>query len=384
MKIQFMCMALSAMALVSSCSNDEMTAMSEVDAINFGVTTESVSRAADVYCNANLLSSFQVWARYGNGISWSTYIDGDRIVYSNGTWENDNTPRYWPKEGTLDFYAVTNDQGCWDWNAGNPVIRDFEVSEDVASQIDLLYAVKMGQSKPANSASKVMLNFRHALSQVVFQAKNINPKVYVEVEGVSICNVAGKGTYTLASLSTDGNTNEHSREGQYETSGRGNWTLASSASAYSVTFPTVSLSGDATAAAVSLTNSDESAPAYTHTMMLLPQTSTAWDPNTGVRPAESAGTYFLIKCKVWNVAGDRFSPADVAIWEGSDHGASNVAIPVALNWEEGKKYIYTFIFGKGSGYDPDGPTPVMVPITFDVTVDDFVNADQDVDLSTED
>ncbi|MCC8177053.1 MAG: fimbrillin family protein [Bacteroidales bacterium] len=385
MKIQLMCMALSAMALVSSCSNDEMTAMSETDAIHFGVTTGAVSRATDVYCNANLPGEFQVWAKYTNGATWSTYIDGDRIVNNNGTWENDNTPRYWPKTGSLDFYALSNDQGCWDWNSGSPVIRDFEVNTDVASQVDLLYAVKGGQTKPTNASTKVILNFRHALSQVVFQAKNINPKVYVEVEGVTICNVAGKGSYTLASASTDGNTSEHSGAGNYETAGRGSWALFQSATSYGVNFPTVALEGDAAASAVSLTNSDETARAYANTMMLLPQSTNAWDPERNARPADSNGTYFLIKCKVWNVSGDRYTPADVAIWEGQDHGAANVAVPVALNWQEGKKYVYTFIFGKGAGYNPnpDDPTPepVMVPITFDVTVDDFVNADQDVDLS---
>ena len=47
-------------------------------------------------------------------------------------------------------------------------------------------------------------------------------------------------------------------------------------------------------------------------------------------------------------------------------------------WMQGKKYIYTLIFGEGGGYkpepdpdDPDKPEPVLVPITFNVTVDAF-------------
>ena len=48
-------------------------------------------------------------------------------------------------------------------------------------------------------------------------------------------------------------------------------------------------------------------------------------------------------------------------------------------WMQGKKYIYTLIFGEGGGYkpdpddpdDPDKPTPVLVPITFTATVDGF-------------
>ena len=58
--------------------------------------------------------------------------------------------------------------------------------------------------------------------------------------------------------------------------------------------------------------------------------------------------------------------------------AKELAIPADFTWEQGKKYIYTFVFGKGNGgYDPDPDpsdpaTPVLVPITFDITVDDFI------------
>ena len=50
---------------------------------------------------------------------------------------------------------------------------------------------------------------------------------------------------------------------------------------------------------------------------------------------------------------------------------------MTINWEQGKKYIYTFIFGEGGGYIPDpdpdpNPDPVLIPVTFEVTVDDFV------------
>ena len=85
-----------------------------------------------------------------------------------------------------------------------------------------------------------------------------------------------------------------------------------------------------------------------------------------------------MKCQIYNVAGTTVNKnTDVCLW--GNGGAEDVAIPVALNWEQGKKYIYTFVFGDGNGgYDPDpddpdpDPTPVLVPITFEVTVDDFV------------
>ena len=76
-----------------------------------------------------------------------------------------------------------------------------------------------------------------------------------------------------------------------------------------------------------------------------------------------------------------------------EDGYAYVAIPTSdIKWEQGKKYVYTFIFGEGGGYippvdpeepdtDPEDPgKPVLVPITFQVTVDDFIDGFQDIDM----
>ena len=62
-----------------------------------------------------------------------------------------------------------------------------------------------------------------------------------------------------------------------------------------------------------------------------------------------------------------------------------IAIPFAAVWTQGKKYTYTFVFGKGNGgYDPTTGDDVLVPIDFEITVDDFVkviNSDTDVPMN---
>jgi hypothetical protein len=109
-------------------------------------------------------------------------------------------------------------------------------------------------------------------------------------------------------------------------------------------------------------------------MLLLPQTTTAWDTTSKPSADSQTGSYFLVDCKICNVAGDDYaSTTDIVLWDGP------VAIPAAFTWKQGKKYIYTFVFGNGNGgYDPnpDTPKPVLVPITFNVTVDDFVPVTQ--------
>lgn len=379
-----------ALLTLASCSKDETTAVNrDGDQIEFSAVANKSTRAADVYCNNNLPAAFNVWAAYEG----KTYIDGDLIAQNGSKWENQSGTRYWPNEGDVDFYAHVNAGDNFQWSAAAaPKIEQFKVdpAAEVSAHVDLLYAVKTGQNKAANS-EKVALNFRHALSQIVFRAKNTNANLYVEISGVKICKLGDTNTFTFPTESTDDNIVNH--EGTtgniiYGTNW-GTWDeLNGGASTYGVSLgeaKPVSLADGV----VSLTDTNIDGKEYSSSaMLLLPQTTTAWnveEPETGV-PANQDGTYFLVKCQIWNVAGNEVDKDnDVCLW--GKEGAADVAIPVAFNWEQGKKYIYTFCFGKGNGgYDPDpedpeDPTPVLVPITFDVTVDDFVPV-ENVDLET--
>ena len=97
------------------------------------------------------------------------------------------------------------------------------------------------------------------------------------------------------------------------------------------------------------------------------------------------GSYLAVNCKIYNVAGEAYnSTSDVCLHSGW------AVIPVSFDWKPGKKYIYTFVFGEGNGgyeggEDPDSPTPgvtpVLTPITYTVTVDDFQKGyDEDVEM----
>lgn len=374
-----------AMALVLvSCSRDEVIEVNrDNDVIKFGVVSDAATRAADVYCNNNLPTAFNVWASYES----ATYIDGDLIEKDGQSWLNKTGVRYWPETGNVTFYAQVNAGDAFQWNNGAPTIVDYTVDTDVAKQNDLLYAVK----SQGRGDSPVTLNFRHALSQIVFQAKNTNANLYVEIKGVTICKLGNKNTFTYKSSNTDNNIVNH--EGTTGTitydDSWGTWAdLNGGSTDYLVTFDAVSVPGDG--AVMSLTNTNDAGKEFSsNAMLLLPQETTEWVPATdNGTPAEQAGTYFLVDCKICNVAGDAYDAAtDVVLWEGP------AAVPVAFNWEQGKKYIYTFVFGNGNGgYDPDpedptdptpDPDPVLIPITFEVTVDDFVPVENlDINMET--
>lgn len=368
--------------VLTACSNDELTSVNrDGDEITFSVVTNSTTRAADVYCNNNKPEDFKVWATYDN----KTYIDGDKISFSNGAWTNTSGTRYWP-EGEVTFFAQKNADDEFKWDVTGPKIEDFTVGSDVSEQKDLIYAVK--SAKQADG--KVTLNFRHALSQVVFQAKNTNANLYVEISGVSICKVGYKNTFTYPTSATDNNIENHEgTTGTITYDGTwGTWaTLNGGVASYSVSFDAVAVPG--TGEIKSLTNTNETDKEFSSkALLLLPQETTAWDVEASDakgNPSLQAGSYFLVKCQIYNVAGSTVDKnSDVCLW--GKEGAADVAIPVALKWDQGKKYVYTFVFGNGNGGfnpdpTPDTPTPVLVPITFDVTVDDFVPVDnQDIEM----
>lgn len=376
---------IAVLMLLVSCSKEEVIDVNhDGDEITFDVVTNSATRAADVYCNINMPKGFYVSA-ISDG---QTYIDKDQIANEDGSWVNKSGVRYWPAT-PVDFYAYYNDNGSYQWSVaeGKAVAKfvNFEVNDDVAAQQDLIYAVKTNQSKPAEDAANtpVALNFRHALSQVVFQAKNTNANLYVEISGVDVVNVGNTNTFTFPSVDTDNNIDDHegaTTEYPSEAQGWGTWAdLTSGDASYAVEFKPVAVNGDSNV--VALTTTDDGAKDgefNANTMLLLPQTTTAWDAKSKL--GDTTGSYFLVNCIIKNVSGDAVSDDDVYLWGDNSTGAwkaKKLAIPVAFDWEQGKKYIYTLVFGEGNGgYEPDPedptPDPVLVPITFTVTVDDFV------------
>lgn len=371
--------------LLASCSNDEVMDFRQ-DEIGFNVNAGAISRASDIYCNNHLPSEFEVFATYQG----ATYFNGDVIKNQNGSWVNSTGTRYWPDTQTdgVNFFAHHNAGETFSWNNGEPTVNGFTVKRDAAAQEDFVYAVKTGCRKDDNGG-QVSLNFRHALSQVVFRAKNTNPNLHVDIEGVTVCNVNDKGDFAFPASSTDAQYGVHNGEGasiDYEDGSWGIWSNLTGKQNFGVTFANVAIPGNGqlhnlTAA---LNNNDPADKATS--MVLLPQTQSAWS-GTG-KITDATGTYFLVKCRIRNVAdaGTGATEEDVYLWGSADE-AKDAAIPFDLVWQQGKKYIYTFVFGNGNGGidpDPDDPdNPVLIPISYTVTVDDFIpGSEHDVEMNT--
>ena len=183
--------------MMAACSKDDVVSIQQ-DGIAYSVSAQTQTRAADSYCNNVLPDYFKVWAKSNDGL----YINGDKIVNNSGVWTDIDGTRYWPDDKSLDFYAEVNGDNEFSFNNGVPTFNDFVVKDDVTEQVDLMYSVRKNQTK---SVDKVQLNFRHALSQVCFRAKNNMKNMSVVIKGVSVGHLTNGGTFTFPATDTDYN-----------------------------------------------------------------------------------------------------------------------------------------------------------------------------------
>ena len=387
MKLKLFLLATSAVAL-ASCSSDAVVEDNAAgNAIQFSAVAGKASRAADYYCNKNLPAEFHVWASVNN----KQYFANE--VYAKGTTESTKTiysitggvERYWPNEEIHFFAAQNYDDNGFTWNPAAASKMTFTPALAANDQKDLIYAYTVSNRSKTDgtgnfNAGKAKLNFRHALSQVVFYALNENPKIYVEIENISLNNAAAKGTFTLpfgeANVTNDNLVKHDQAEDRKET-GLGEWAVEGKAKF------TADCKKDGKLVALTSTKQNltdnETETEYHQSLLVLPENVTAWD-KTKVT-AETTGSYFTVKCKIRNIAGAAVADDDVYLW-GTKDAAEELLIPVNFNWEQGKKYIYTIKFTKTghAGYDKDG-NDVLIPIQFDVTVDDFGSkSEQNVEI----
>ncbi len=342
---------------MASCAKTEVVQINQGNEISFSAWTANPSRVAPT--TTATITDFNVWAFTPE---FDAYFSNQLVEWDDAKW--DYTPHKFWSDVALDFYAVspasqsanivaedTNSDTVLD---AVTATVDFTANTAVASQVDLLYAVNLGATR---TNPTVNLAFDHALSLVSFKAKNANTGgLKVTVTGVEVANVNSNGVFTLPIASaTVGDDDEATAE-------LSNWSAQGVPANYAATMEVASV--ELTDALVELTEDAEGR------LLLVPQTTTAWDPVAN--PKTNTGSYILVECTVQDPATNLY------LW--GDAGApKQMAVPFAANWAPGKHYIYNIVFGEGAGYvpptdDTEGGEDVLIPITFDVVVDDFTPA----------
>lgn len=410
MKKSLFFVALGAMAL-TSCSQDEVKHVNQ-DAVTFSVVADNASRGTMI--TTETIKEFNVTAYLqeeftspsgaytANG---KVFMDAMNVTKDeNGNW-SPNVTKFWPTEGAINFYSyapLTIASGV-NFAVDKQTIA-YEVPTTCADQQDVLYAFNSGLTK---ADKNVPVNFRHALSQIQFQAKNTKADLEVEIVDVRVVNVKNSGVLTMPKIQTSSFLYNADPMVNRDTETDDTWGKWNLDAAVLKSYPADMLNETTTlTGVVAKTLSKTTSP-----LLLMPQV---------LSPATIAdnymtfdGAFFAIKCKIYSIEDG----SKTLLWPKSD-GYAEVAIPVTSPdknaegkpmWKQGKKYVYTFVFGEGAGYigpdgiepdpsdpgvdpvDPNGPNtvdpnepgdPVLVPVTFTVTVDMFQTAKEAVDMNT--
>ena len=356
-------------ALLMGCSDEEIANVetSSRNAIGFNVLSNAAETRAIPTTNTNLKNTdFDVFAFTADGTAFMGKVDtefghdGVKIVYKNGKWDYDdaNDLRYWPTEA-LDFYAfnpgtVSEDMMIfYSWEATKDVQKISytcmdEYGAGTHANYDVMYAMAKGQTKDMNNGI-VKFNFKHILSQVVFKAKTQYDNMQVDIDVIKIHNFKFAGAFTLPAAAD----------------GTGSW--SSSDLAFPHAFTVVKNAN------VTVNSNTEATDITTNTPMLnIPQELTAWTVSGASKTKKGADDakqcYLEISCRI------RQSGAYLL---GSASEYKTIYVPFGDIWEQGKRYIYTLIFG--GGYDDQGEA-VLNPIQFDAKTTDWVDAAKDVNV----
>ena len=320
-------MAVAAVAMLASCSNDETTGKAvKGNAIQFdGFVNKSVKGVDDDITNDNF-ASFQVWGLMSKGEQTGQPFVGTTVTKSGSDWTY-TTPVYWENGYNYSFVAIAP-AGFGTFNAPSTVGEygsiDFENGDgttDLIYDIDATYATN-AVSTTTSCPDAINFTFNHLLSRVKFAFKNgMDDGSTINVTGVTITNANTKATATLGATAT--------------------WALAADDSTARLAFGNVILDDPATDYATGVTKATD------HKYMI---------------PATSAGQKYTV---TFTVTRNHSGVTDEYI--------HSVELP-AVTMAPGKSYQFVAELNAQNitGGDPDDPNnPELCPIKFTAEVDEW-------------
>ena len=356
-------MSVLSAGVMTSCSQEEeaSSAQSETsNVIRFNATTDNAAGTRGLpTTSANYLTQvkdFKVWGRLASGQEYlgtpsesyiALYRKSNILIVNKGggKWDYNTATDmvYWPNE-PISFIAITPSSSIFYNAVDNKFI--YQVPSDNSKQIDLMYAYAENQTKTTNKGI-VNLQFKHALSQVVFKAITKSSNLSVEIQSIILHHI--KNELNADNLYSDWNPR---------------------ASEYINNDYSLGMGGTKTVAvtdaskAVSLTASDGA-------LMLVPQTLEPWDGKSGIFD-NAHNSYIEIVCKITS----KTSSGTVYLL-GSPTAYDSTYFPLSGTWEAGKRYVYTLQFGGGKYADGNDR---FSPITFSVKVSDWAESSSNVSM----
>ena len=379
MKRFFFIAAIAGAALVSCTKNEVAPSVNEQQEISFAAPVISPStKVTEVADNYSTNLTFSVWAHYydqteDNSV-YTSFAEGE--VYMNEVvvehdatiagWKNKTTTYYWPKNGSLTFIAYSpsegEDEDYADVDANGIKFTNYVVGTP-EDQVDLLFSEraynKTSVDRTTDEAAPyagVQINFKHALSSILFRVKAHEPYpgTTLTVKKIEVLNAYSTGDFTQGLADQNGATtdaaawNGHEAETPYI--------------AYETEEDEEGIVLSNTAAKY-VHNDNATAAANTTDLILLPQD--LYHENKEADDTDD--TEITIKVTYTLQNEDMAAPieqvAEVSLVTGNEGGYFTDGTNNISAWEMGKKYTYTIEVGLNEIYfDPrvEAWTPVEV------------------------
>ena len=174
-----------------------------------------------------------------------------------------------------------------------------------------------------------------AFAQVSIRIRNQMPDLHLTVEGIRLCNVHLSGMYHFA-------TEEQAPYWETDT-----------------TQSTIVLE----TGHLPIAPNEAAVFPQEGSIPFIPQAVKAWNPT--ILPQHSEGCYLLLNCKVFN---------EVTIWGDEKGNCAEAAIPLSVHFQSNQPSVIVLTLAPNCPWfsiQGSSPQPLFVPITFDVSVEDW-------------
>ena len=168
---------LIALLVLSGCAGEavEETSSSSSSEITFDAY---LGRNASTRAGINNIDSlkgkgFGVFARYNHNGNISFLMDNEHVTWEENHWKYTNT-RYWPNEGSVDFYAFApyhqDVELVSPYSNSNKADSTYYIEfTSSTAPVDLVWGAQIGKKAPISPTdSKVKFQFKHALARLSF------------------------------------------------------------------------------------------------------------------------------------------------------------------------------------------------------------------------
>ena len=186
-----------------------------------------------------------------------------------------------------------------------------------------------------------------AFAQVSLRIQNQMPNLHLIIEGIRFCNIHLSGIYHFGT----------EEQAPY-------WETDTTRSTLAIETGYLELSPN-----------EEMLFPKERSIEFIPQAAKAWNPS--IHPQHSEGCYLLLNCKVYNIHDTTKGyqeGKEVMLWGDEKGNSAEAAIPLSVRFQSNEPSVIVLTMAPNCPWfsiQGSSPQPLFVPITFDVSVEDW-------------